>query len=352
MHRRYQSFQEIDGTLFGRQETPPGPYDVSSPSGLATIQHHYSQGMFGPNQITTDVYSGTGERYIDGEYGNLYKPHDHASITDYYNGPQSARTEYTTLGGRPYYWMNMDEEVTKKFVPITDRVNNLPHGDGSRIEKFEDFDLIGGNTQIQDTPIPFQDTPDSFNDTPSSYTNVSQPIGEPTQYGAPPSSSLSLQMRPQIRSSYSYKNILYPSQMQNNSPPPRQIAPGSISRNYATSTINNNTNKTSAVGGNIDVVTNVDTKKSHVEPPKHKVHPKSNSFSSVLIVFVVLLIGCIAFELWTETAKGFLQQNIHKGGKISWSRFLLYAVIASGILFLFMYLAGLRPNNILLSSVK
>jgi len=328
MHKRYQSFQEIDGSLMGRQANPPGPLDISSPGGLFVNAHGpYFGGMFGPPEQTTDVYSGTGERYISGEYGNLYKPHDHASITDYYNGPQSARTEFTTLGGRPYYWMNMDEEVTKKFVPITDRANTLPHGNG-KIENFEDLELIGGDSPAENPHFPSENIP----------------IGEPNKYMTDPSQSLSLLMRPQIRTSYSYKNIMNPQQNNNysqNIPSSRPITPATIRETRFDE---------ERKSKNIDVITNVDTKISHIEPPKEKHNKKSNTgSSSTLIIFVVILIGCVAFELWTESAKGFLQQNLHKGSKISWTRFLLYAVIASGILFLFMYLAGLRPNNILLS---
>lgn len=108
---KYLTLNQYDGSLGGTHahtgphEIPPaGYYDVASPGGLASIQHHWTHGLFGKPEQVYDAYAGTGDRYIAGEYGNLYKPRSHASVYDLYRGPSSNATEYQTFSGEPYYW--------------------------------------------------------------------------------------------------------------------------------------------------------------------------------------------------------------------------------------------------------
>ena len=108
---RYQNLNNFDGSITGITPMPAGPYDIVSPGGLAAIQHHWSGGMFGPQERTYDVYAGTGERYIYGEYGNLYRPNSHTDLYKYYRGPASNPTEHTTLLGDPYYWYAQYDDV-------------------------------------------------------------------------------------------------------------------------------------------------------------------------------------------------------------------------------------------------
>jgi uncharacterized membrane protein (DUF485 family) len=59
-----------------------------------------------------------------------------------------------------------------------------------------------------------------------------------------------------------------------------------------------------------------------------------------LILFLILIIVFIAFELWVEVARKILYQKIHKGQPISIGRFILYAIIATIVSFAAMYFAN------------
>jgi len=113
MSRRYLPLNDYDGSLIGLQSNPAGPYDVPSPGGLASIQHHWSHGLFGPPERVVDVYAGTGDRYVHGEYGNLYVPDSHANVYNNYRGPHSDRTEHSTIRNDPYYWNEKKSSQTK-----------------------------------------------------------------------------------------------------------------------------------------------------------------------------------------------------------------------------------------------
>lgn len=111
--RRYLPLNDYDGSLIGLQSNPAGPYDVPSPGGLASMQHHWSHGLFGPPERVVDVYAGTGDRYVHGEYGNMYVPNSHANVYNNYRGPHSDRTENSTIRDDPYYWNEKKSSQTK-----------------------------------------------------------------------------------------------------------------------------------------------------------------------------------------------------------------------------------------------
>jgi len=130
MSRRYLPLNDYDGSLIGLQSNPAGPYDVPSPGGLASMQHHWSHGLFGPPERVVDVYAGTGDRYIHGEYGNMYVPNSHANVYNNYRGPHSDRTEHSTVRNDPYYWNEKKSSQTK--------VKSVENFEGSNVELIED----------------------------------------------------------------------------------------------------------------------------------------------------------------------------------------------------------------------
>ena len=140
--KRYLTFDEYNGSLVGLQPMPAGSHDVASPGGLSSQSTHWTHGLFGRPDTHSDVMYGEGERYVYGNYGNMYVPNSHAAIYSLYQGPSTAQTEYRTLIGEPYYWENMGHNnggygekktLPHAYTPINQSdvpVNN------NRIEKF------------------------------------------------------------------------------------------------------------------------------------------------------------------------------------------------------------------------
>lgn len=118
MNRNYLTLNRYDGSITGLQDTPAGPNDIVSPGGLATIQHHWSQGMGGIGDRTPDVFAGTGERYPSGIYGNLYHPDSHGSVHERHYGPHTINTEDKTLSNQPYHWQTKTPSTVENFTEI------------------------------------------------------------------------------------------------------------------------------------------------------------------------------------------------------------------------------------------
>lgn len=201
-NHKYLNFDQYNGSLGGLQEYPAGPYDVASPGGMSSMNHHWTNGFYGKPERTYDVYAGTGDRYISGEYGNLYTPNSHASINDIYGGPQTAQTDYQTLSGDPYYWNNSssslgDNQYSGQSTPqypgqsnnqtATQKKNSISAMGGKKIEGYEpvdgSFELIepeitvkGSNSQtskikLLPNPVPLPPIPDQ-----SYYTTDYTPV--------------------------------------------------------------------------------------------------------------------------------------------------------------------------------
>lgn len=122
---KYLSLNYYDGTLEGVQENyfrenglPVDKY--LSPGGLSTLKHHWTEGLGGPGDITPDVFVGTGERYPQGVYGNLYVPQSHSAVNQVYKGPHTELTEKATLHGRPYYWDQSTPSGPVESVQVQD----------------------------------------------------------------------------------------------------------------------------------------------------------------------------------------------------------------------------------------
>ena len=137
MSRRYLTLNNYDGSITGLDGMPAGPNDVVSAGGLASIQHHWTQGMGGLGDRTTDVFAGTGERYTAGPYGNLYHPESHGSVHERHYGPHTVDTQQKTLAGQPYHW-----ESKSSKLPIGN--------DNSSIENYTDLDSL---ELVDETPL-------------------------------------------------------------------------------------------------------------------------------------------------------------------------------------------------------
>lgn len=86
---------------------------VGSPGGVSTTYHHYTHGLYGRGNTSSDVYAGQGDRYINGEYGNVY------------NVGQSSPNQLQMFTSPPdnRYWENITPAQTgpygQEFAPPT-----------------------------------------------------------------------------------------------------------------------------------------------------------------------------------------------------------------------------------------
>jgi hypothetical protein len=120
---RYLTLDYYNGTLDGVQNNYYGERGLRvdknlSPGGLSTLQHHWTEGLGGPGDITPDVFVGTGDRYKSGVYGNLYIPESHAAVHEVYKGPHTNLTENKTLSGKSYYWKPPKKGQKEGFKPM------------------------------------------------------------------------------------------------------------------------------------------------------------------------------------------------------------------------------------------
>lgn len=102
--KKYLTLDQYDGSLGGIETNNFYPHQFPTEGGVSSIYNHWSHGLFGKPEQITDAYAGTGDRYISGEYGNMYKPDSHGNTYDNYRGPHSDKTETTTISGTPYFW--------------------------------------------------------------------------------------------------------------------------------------------------------------------------------------------------------------------------------------------------------
>lgn len=148
----YQRFQTYNGSMYG--DTPeyqgmeydwevPNNSVVSSPGGVSSVHHHWTKGMYGRGNTSSDIYAGQGDRYISGEYGNMYQA-----------GQTAAQDQgYYTDAPDYQYWKN---ETPQQYTLGGEQLSNAFAGayKGS-IERYdpnpkissEDFELLDANEQ-------------------------------------------------------------------------------------------------------------------------------------------------------------------------------------------------------------
>jgi hypothetical protein len=117
----YQNLTKFDGSMYGRDSYGGLEYDwevpnnliIGSPGGVSSQHHHYTKGFYGKGNTSSDIYGGQGERYISGEYGNLYSEGESSSQGMGYYGDAP---DY------PFY--NTDAPIENDYTPLTDVKGN------------------------------------------------------------------------------------------------------------------------------------------------------------------------------------------------------------------------------------
>lgn len=105
----YQQLSTYSGNLYGEPRAQGIEYDwevpmnqvVASPGGVSDIQHHWTGGMYGRGNTSSDIYAGQGYRYPSAMFGSLYRS-GHKTGQDY-------PTMYTEAPDHQY-WKNEEPQ--------------------------------------------------------------------------------------------------------------------------------------------------------------------------------------------------------------------------------------------------
>lgn len=366
---KYLNMNQYDGSLGGQQPNPAGRHDVSSPGGLSSIQHHWTHGMFGTPEVSADVYGGTGNRYIAAEYGNLYQPASHGYVHSMYYGPDTQKTEHTTLEGEPYFWMNTSEyakstnlqdqkktsidsnnvltnnsrsaygitpyQPSNSYENFPSQVNSLPHSlisnqttpdsyrkplDGG-IEGFvhensyegsEDFDLIGG---FSGSEIPQNFSSEESNLYPTQLQAL--PLGKAMQNISGNDAPLSLSTASRNVTPHLKKYLEHQGKKKRSTP----------------------------IGSKPVLNTDKDKPVEVTELPEYlSSGTRHGKFFYFVVILSIVVISAISIHLWTCSAMKCLH-NIH-GKEIALPRLVLYSVVVTSVLLLIMYIIGMDVKDI------
>lgn len=160
---------------------------VSSPGGVSTTNHHYTHGLYGRGNTSSDVYAGQSYRYISGAYGNLYDTG--ATSTDqlgyYPSAPDNQYWNNITPGsGQPYGSDFSPSIVPPETYPASDTV--IPETQSHHIR--ENFSRTGGDPRATNSvnttvpqPAPYTTPVSRHSERDSSFEYLSSPEDLKTQ---------------------------------------------------------------------------------------------------------------------------------------------------------------------------
>lgn len=160
----YQNLTKFNGSMYGEPSYGGIEYDwevpdnltVSSPGGVSSVHHHYTKGFYGKGDSSSDIYAGQGNRYIAGEFGNLYEEgHTAGQGMGYYgDAPDypfyNAETKVT--GGTVPYGSNGDisnvnEKKTSTYTSLTQNPTSKNiKSDIEFVDEKEHFTKLGEDT--------------------------------------------------------------------------------------------------------------------------------------------------------------------------------------------------------------
>lgn len=162
--RLYQTLTNYDGGLSGLPPSYNGvEYDyeipsnlvIGSPGGVSTIHHHWTKGFDGRGNTSSDIYAGQSQRYISGEYGNMYQTGQSASQAQ---GMFSNAPDYQFWRNQQPQQYAYSHSEESQFAP-----NMSMYGEagafqkkGQNFEQFtyeDDFELISPSDDVQKTPL-------------------------------------------------------------------------------------------------------------------------------------------------------------------------------------------------------
>lgn len=296
---RYLSLNYYNGSLGGLQEKPAGINDMPSPGGMSSLDHHWTHGLFGPPEQVVDAYAGTGDRYIYGNYGNMYIPNAHASIYDDYRGPSTDRTEHTDMHGDPYFWQSGGPATNKgqelihhsnqnPMTPPTIAGANMQSSFGRPVVPREGVQHVPSNIEHFE-----YETNVEFIEDPTPPPKLPQKVASKTPSKTPSKPPSKPPSKAPIKA------------------PPTCKKPPTVS--------SGDTQKTT------DITFDDDKK-------------QKNKTAVILLLIGVLV--CI--DLWGEFTHVFIAQYLNKGKEVTWVRYAIYAMAATIAIIIVVQQSGVK----------
>jgi hypothetical protein len=285
----YQTLSNYSGSLYGHPQYNGIEYDwevpdnlvVGSPGGVSTIHHHYTKGFDGRGNTSSDIYAGQADRYISGIYGNLYQTGQEAGQN---MGYYPAAPDYQ-------YWQNQQPSQY-----------SYTHGESS---------MWDPSMMMYGEPGAYQNIPDgvqkkALND-PYSLENYT--TGD--LYDSPYSE---------------YRETEYDSDIKFDSEDFELLQQADVAPIQ-------------------QKLQEIDNQLDTIEYNQKRASAKAQSIFipgvPPWILFGFFLLAFIVFSFWTETAHLFVRQKYHAGGDPPWQLAVIYAILATFLFVLLIWLADI-----------
>lgn len=248
----YQNLNTYTGSLYGEPRYQGIEYDwevpenivIGSPGGVDSNRHHWTKGFYGADS-SSDIYAGQGDRYISGNYGNLYNTgQSGGDAMGYYTAPPDYQ-----------YWQN---EVPQQYSYSKSQASlwapampsySGPGGDIQKKAHIEGYENVPTNDDF-DLIETADDTEGGYGDNDYNMEDLKDDV------------------------------------------------------DYIKSTI-----------------------KANSTPP--------------WVIFLFLILLFITFDFWAEAGHRFISQRFHDGTVPGWKWSVLYAVLATGLFVLIIWLVGI-----------
>lgn len=291
---KHQTLGNYEGSLYGQPRYEPDGigYDfevpdnlvVATPGGVSTQHHHWTKGFYGRGNTSSDIYAGQGQRYISGEYGNLYQ-----------SGQSSAENYGMYPAARDYkYWMNgapsqyaQQQGIESVWSP------NLKEYTPDQAGRYQEE--APGLQQLHDEPGQKK---------VERYTRIGEIAHDQPQQ--------------QDEEDTGFELIGDESVDVSNTPPsePHDTVASTLFTSADTPT--GDTPVDTPTGGTTVIMPSI----------------------SPWALFFLFLMAFITFDFWATAGHMFVRQKLHGGKSITWQRAIMYAVLITLAFALMAWLSG------------
>lgn len=294
---RFVGLPEYDGIEYDKNVNNGNV--VASPGGSASVFHHYTKGFYGVGGSTNDKYGGDGDRYLYGEYGNLYNVGDSAST---YMGVFPPAPDYKFTKNESF---NRAPTIKKKG--ILREMFTFPSE--SQTMKF--------TPENKFTPSSQKQTYLKENFTYPAYSNLSELdaklVPDFVGYGAP-------------AGDYGYDSVSDLSMMSGGMPP---VNIPQVDNGLA--------NRPAMKGGKNTEGFELIGNEAELAGLEKGLGSKVLSLKNPLLVFIIFLIAYMALDFWAKAGDRLVTLYFGNGGPLSWKQLGTVALFFTLILIILRY---------------